>query len=80
MAALLSRVGKPTAESPQPEPQWAEGLDDEDLDALRQANEDDKKIVLESPDRLGYYGLLCLMVNRMIGMIKWRLKRIPHTF
>ena len=69
MEVLLSSVGKATAENPQQEPQWADGLDDEDLVALRQAHHDDKKIVLESPDRLGYYGLLCLMVNRMIGMI-----------
>jgi hypothetical protein len=69
MAAPLSGTGKATSENFQQELQWAEGLDDEDLDALRQAHHDDTKIVLESPVRLGYYALLCLMVNRMIGMI-----------
>jgi hypothetical protein len=55
-------------ENPKPEPQWTEGLDDEDLDALRQAHEDNTQIVLESPIRLGYYSLLCLIMNRMIGI------------
>jgi hypothetical protein len=48
-------------------PQWAEGLDDEDLDALRQAHDDDSKVVLESPTRFGSYAVLCLIMNRMIG-------------
>jgi hypothetical protein len=52
-----------------PEPQWTEGLDDEDLDELRQAHHDETKIVLESPIRLGYYSLLCLILNRMIGIL-----------
>jgi len=69
MAAPLSGTGKATDENSQQEPQLAEGLDDEDLDALRQAYHDNKTIVLESSVRLSYYSLLCLMVNRMIGMV-----------
>jgi hypothetical protein len=69
MAAPSSGTDITPAENFQQDTQWAEGLDDEDLDALRQARGDDTKIVLESPVRLGYFSLLCLIMNRMIGTI-----------
>jgi hypothetical protein len=62
-------VGGATARHAEPEPQWAEGLDEEDLDALRQAHYDETKIVLQSPVRLGYFPLFCLITNRMIGKL-----------
>jgi len=75
METPSSDTEKAVAEDSQQDSQWAEGLDEEDLNELRQARDDDTKIVLESPVRLGYYSLLCLIMNRMIGMIYQRFKR-----
>jgi hypothetical protein len=47
--------------------QWATGLDPVDLDALKEADEDPSKIILSTPTLLGYYSILCLVINRMIG-------------
>jgi hypothetical protein len=67
---MASSIPSGAQGNPEPEPQWSEGLDDEDLDALRQAHQDATKIILESPIRLGYYSLLCLIMDRMIGIFE----------
>ena len=51
--------------------EWGPDLDQEDLDMLQQAREDPHAIVEErprGPQRLGYFSVLCLIFNRMIGM------------
>jgi hypothetical protein len=54
----------------QEEEDWAPGVDARDLEALQNARNDDSKIVEEAPEepnRMGYYSILCLVFNRMVG-------------
>ncbi len=49
---------------------WRPGLDPEDEHALNQARDDHSAIVEEIPtdkDSLGWFSVLCLLLNRMIG-------------
>lgn len=51
---------------------WSPDLDPDDLRELRAAQLDPTKIVTELPKeavRMGYYSTICLIFNRMIGML-----------
>ena len=51
---------------------WQPGLDPEDERALEQAREDSTAIVEEIPtdeDGLGWFSVICLLFNRMIGTL-----------
>ena len=71
-AGSRSFVGTGAELSTEPETEWSPGLDENDLQELREAEKDASKIVFKLPSeatRLGYFSALCLIANRMIGEI-----------
>ena len=53
--------------------EWSPDLDPDDLRELQAAQHDPTKIISELPKeavRLGYYSTICLIFNRMIGMLR----------
>jgi len=68
----MSPPEQPSTEVNGDDEQWAAGLDPADLAALQQADGDPSKIIVSTPTLLGYYSILCLVINRMIGKdIPW---------
>jgi hypothetical protein len=52
--------------------EWSPDLDPDDLRDLQAAQNDPSKIVAQLPKesaRMGYYSAICLVVNRMVGML-----------
>jgi hypothetical protein len=57
--------------------EWDPDLDPNDLRELQDAEQDPTKIISELPKeaaRMGYYSTICLIFNRMIGML-WTISR-----
>lgn len=52
--------------------EWSPDLDPNDLRELQEAEQDPTKIISELPKeaaRMGYYSTICLIFNRMIGIV-----------
>jgi len=59
-------------DNPQFNTEWNPELDPNDLRELQDAEQDPTKIISELPKeaaRMGYYSTICLIFNRMIGML-----------
>lgn len=49
---------------------WGDGILEEDQKKLDNASKSKDELVLESPIRLGYFAIFCLVVNRMVGKFR----------
>jgi len=49
---------------------WGDGILEEDQKKLDEASKSKDDLILESPIRLGYFAIFCLVVNRMVGKFR----------